>query len=190
MTEERMTKAEREELTQVVRLRAKVARANVDARKSELMADFEEQIATLYQADDQRWAQATATAEQAVAEANTRITAVFAECGIPERYRPTLRLVWWNRGENQTSERRTELRQVAASRLEAQARAAKVEIDRVEASLRSDLAARGLNTTEARTWLERIPTPEQLLPRLNVEDEVQRLLTDGREGRPGPLAFN
>jgi hypothetical protein len=178
---QRMTKAEREELAGIVRLRTKVARANVEARKGELIADFEEQLAALYKADDERWAAATAAAERAVNEANARITTMFAENGIPEQYRPYLRLGWANRGENQTTARRGELRRVAASRLEAQARAAKVEIDRVEANLRSDLASCALETSEARAWLDRIPAPEQLLPRLDVEQEVQQLLGGGRE---------
>jgi hypothetical protein len=185
MTDERMTKAERDELAGIVRLRAKVARANVEARKAELLADFEDQIATKYRADDERWTDATAVAARAVEEANARIAAVFAEHGIPEHYRPAVRLSWYTRGENETTARRTELRRVASTRLEAQARAAKVEIDRVEASLRADLAARALSTPEATTWLERIPAPEQLLPRLDVEDEVQRLLQAGHDPAPG-----
>jgi hypothetical protein len=180
---QRMTRAERDELTGIVKLRARVARANVETRKAELLADFEEQIATRYQADDARWAEATATAERAVAEANAQIAAVFAANGIPSHYQPHIELWWTSRGENHTAGRRTELRRVAVTRLEAQARAAKLEIDRAEATLRTELAASGLQSGEARAWLDRIPAPEQLLPRLDVEEEVRRLLQDGSDRR-------
>jgi hypothetical protein len=175
-----MTRGERDELATVVRMNAKVARNDVDARKTELLADFEEQIATLYKADDERWAAAKDVAVRATDEANARIEAVFEEAGIPADYRPRLNLYWSSRGANATTERRTELRRVAASRLDAQARTAKVEIDRVEARLRSDLAARSLVTGEAKDWLSQLPSAAQLMPRLSVEDEVRRLLNDGR----------
>lgn len=68
-----------------------------------------------------------------------------------------------------TASRRAELRKVATSRLDAQAAAAKAEIDRREANLRADLAARGLVTQEAQDWLAQLPNvAEQLLPRLDL----------------------
>ena len=64
--------------------------------------------------------------------------------------------------------RRNELRNVAAKRLDAQAKAAKVEIERAETALLGELAAAALTTDEAKAWLERLPSIAELMPRLRL----------------------
>jgi hypothetical protein len=182
--EKRMTRAERTELAGVVRLRAKVARADVDARKAELLADFEAQLAARYQVSDARWNEIANEAQRAVDAADAKIASVCTEFSVPPEFRPGLSLSWHGRGENAFAGRRAELRKVATSRLDAQAAAAKAEIDRREASLRADLAARGLVTLEAQEWLAQLPNvAEQLLPRLDLSQiEEARPIVEPRLG--------
>jgi predicted P-loop ATPase len=144
------------------------------------MADFEEQIANRFKDDDERWSAATDAARRATDEANARIAA-FAEAGIPAEYRPELHLINWSfRGGNASAGRRAELRRVAASPRDAQARTAKVEIDRVEAKLRADIASLSVVTSEAKDLLAQLPSAAQFMPRLSIEEEVRNLLKDGR----------
>jgi hypothetical protein len=144
------------------------------------MADFEEQIANRFKDDDERWSAATDAARRATDDANARIVAVFAEAGIPAEYRPELYLHWSFRGDNASAGRRAELRRVAASRRDARARTAKVEIDRVEAKPRADIASLSVVTSEAKDLLAQLPSAAQFMPRLSIEEEVRNLLKDGR----------
>jgi hypothetical protein len=171
-----MTKGERDELAKVVRLRARVAKADVDASKARLLADFEEQVATEYDMHDERWAKYVREGQAAVAVANEQIKRAFEESGIPESFAPTAHVVWQPRGDDWIGKRRRdELRNVAAKRLDAQAKTAKVEVDRAAAHLLGELAAAALTSEEARAWLERLPSIAELMPGLRlveVEDEI------------------
>ena len=164
-----MTRAEREELAKVVRMRARVAKADVDAHKAKLLADFEEQVATEYDMHDERWAKYVREGEAAVAVANEAIRRAFDESGIPDSFAPSASVGWSPRGgEWIRRDRRNELRNVAAKRLDAQAKAARVEVDRAAVGLLSELAAAALTTEQARAWLERLPSTERLMPRLRL----------------------
>jgi hypothetical protein len=175
-----MTKADRDELRRVVRMRAKVAHNGIEARRAELLADFEAQMAAKYDFDDARWSEITATAATAIREGDRQIADICGEVGIPEEFRPRLALSWRDRGENAVAGRRAELRKVAATRLDALAKAAKVSIDRAELDACTDLAAGALQTDEARAWLERQPTIDQLMPPLDLaEMEARRRAGEG-----------
>ena len=67
-----MTRAERKELGRVARVRAKVAKSDVEAERSRLLADFEAQLAARYAVDDARWREVTEDATRAAAEADER----------------------------------------------------------------------------------------------------------------------
>jgi hypothetical protein len=114
-----ITKQDRNELAQVVRLRCKVARNGIEARKAELLADFDQQLATIYEFDDERWARITRAAREGVDAADEKLRAVCDEVGIPTEFRPRLQAAWYGRGENALAQRRVELRRAAVSRLDA-----------------------------------------------------------------------
>ena len=100
---------------------------------------------------------------------------------MPESFRPELRVSWYSRGENADKERRTELRNVAESELEARAQRAKCAIERAEAELLIQITADGLTTKAARAFLEALPTVDQLMPNLQLSDlEKRRPLLDVR----------
>ncbi len=165
-----MTRADRTELRSVVRLRCKVARNGIKARTAELLAEFESQVAAQYRIDDARWKDVTTAAAQAVAEADALVAAACEEAGIPADFRPQLNLSWYDRGKSAGAQRREELRKVAHAQLDAVGKAASAAIDRAELDAYTDLAAGALQSDEARAWLEKLPTLEQLMPPLQIAD--------------------
>jgi hypothetical protein len=169
MTERTMTKGERDELAVVVRMRAKVARAEVDTRRATVVAEAEARLATIFKAQDARWAVALADARRKVDDANARIKAELTEAGVPDELHPGVGMYFYGRGENDTAARRAELRRVVATRADANARVAKDAVNRWEMEARTDLASRALESGEARAWLEQLPSVAQLMPPLDVE---------------------
>lgn len=163
-----ITKAERTELAKVVRMQAKVARTDVEHRKAERLAQFEEDLATEYKWDDERWRTITAEAEQLVKALDAEIASICEANGVRPEFRPGLSLGFYGRGENDCQRRRAELRKVAQTRSEADAQRAKSEIERWAASACTDLIARGLTSSEARLFLDAVPTAEVLLPALEL----------------------
>ncbi len=167
-----MTKGERDDLQRLVRQREKVLKSNAKLRSKELLADFENEMAAEYAFDDDTvWAQAAKAAEVEVAKAQKRVAARCLELGIPERFAPSLRLSWCNRGyDNLIEKRRNELRRVAESRVEALEQRAKVDIESASCSLQTDIAIAGLTSEIARTFVESLPTVESLMPALSYEE--------------------
>lgn len=164
-----MTKAERDDLAKLVRRREKIAKADADRLAAEMLAEFELQVATDYRInDDDVWAQAHAAAEEAIAAADAAVAARCQELGIPQRFRPSIDVYWYSRGEHAAKDRVAELRRVAKSRLDANAKAAKVEIERHSVDIQTQLVARGLESAEAREFLASMPSAEQLMPALTV----------------------
>lgn len=182
MTGPKLTRAERDDLVRVARLRAKVARSSIAAREAELLAEVEEQLSEAYRFDDDAWQDLTATAEDAVRRADAEVAARCAELGIPERFRPSLRVLWFGRGENASAERRTELRRRAQARIAANGKAAKLAIERREAEVLVELYADGLTSDAAAQWLQTIPTPVQLMPSVALA-ELENAPAAARTGR-------
>lgn len=178
----RLTRAERDDLVRVARLRAKVARSSIAVREAELLAEVEEQLSEVYRVDDDAWADLTTTAEDAVRRADAEVAVRCAELGIPERFRPYLRLSWYGRGESASAERRTELRRRAQARIAADGKAAKLAIERREAEVLVELYADGLTSDAAAQWLQSIPSPAELMPSVALA-ELENAPAAARTGR-------
>src|SRR5262249_44599843 len=125
LTASRMTSGERQELCKLVRLRAKLAEEDAESRGAWLLADAEAKLAARYKQEDEAWAEITAAAEKAVAEADAVIAARCRERGVPEDFRPSISVGWWSRGENASKDRRAELRKVAETQIAARVKEAK-----------------------------------------------------------------
>src|SRR5512133_2785693 len=95
-----MTRRDRNDLLDVAKMRARVAKQAVAGREAELLAIAEEELSAIYKADDEAWKGMTATADQKINEANEAIAAMCRERGIPEEFRPGLYLNWYGRGMN------------------------------------------------------------------------------------------
>ena len=176
-----MTNRERGELISLCKQRAKLAKQMASYRAADLFADFEAQLATEYAWDDDEvWAEAHRIAAEALADANTRIAERCRELGIPKRFAPGLEQGWRSRGENESKQRREELRRVARTRLDAMTKGAQVQIDRAALEVQTYLVREGLESDAARQFLESgLPTVETLMPSLAVP-EIEKLLGPGK----------
>jgi hypothetical protein len=106
---------------------------------------------------------------------NAYIKERVRERGLPDSFAPSFGTYWMNRGENMFKERRAELRRVAKAKLEANAEAAKAEIDRKEAALLVELLTHGIYSNAAKDFLSQLPTAEQLMPQLQISDVENRV---------------
>jgi len=175
MSAEVMTSKDRDLLAKVARQRARVAKSTVALRQAQLLADFEEQSSAIYSAQDEAWAEVTAQAQEMVRQADEQVAAACRERNIPEEFRPSLNLSWYGRGGNSKAARRAELRKLAERQIEAAAKAAKLEIDRADAEVQVELLTGALTTEAARRFLERIPSPEELMPAVRLEQLEQQV---------------
>jgi hypothetical protein len=164
-----MTRAERAELAKLVRMRAKVARSQVDQRADELRANVEAQLSVEFGVADEAWAGVTAAAKQAVEDANRVVTARCRELGVPDEFAPGLNIAWYRRGQNAMADRRAELRKTAEARIGAQTKGAKATIEARSLDVQTELLAGGLSTSAAHAFLAAMPTPAQLMPTISVK---------------------
>jgi hypothetical protein len=179
---EPMTSRERSDLMTLVRKRERVALKEVDVRAAELMAEFEHQMASIYDWNDQEvWAEAMAAAKEAAAEADAKVAERCRELGIPDEFRGGVTAHWSCRGQNALSFRQTELRRVARTKIDALSKTAKHEVQKRAVDAQEALTASGLKSGQAQAFLASMPTPEELMPTLNV-GEVERALTEPKMG--------
>jgi hypothetical protein len=166
-----MTKADRDQLIRLVKARARQAKAEAETREKVLLAELEDQITAEYSRRDELWAEAEAIAEEAAAKANDLIVAACADLGIPASQAPRLELGWRRRSSSLSDpSRRAELRKLAQTRLAALTRTAKTMIDGKALEAETALLVGGLETDEARELAAAMPTAEQLMPALGLDD--------------------
>jgi hypothetical protein len=181
-----MTKAERDELAKLVRRREKLAKSDVDGRAAKLEADFEEQLAKRYDPLDARWRGLYEDAERAVQDLNERIAEQCEQAGIPAQLAPSAGMGWSSRGENYSAERRAELRKVAKARIVAEVKDAKTKIERSSVEVQTQLVAGGLESDEAKAFLDSMPTAEALMPPVSVAElEAVTKIDEHRRSRYG-----
>ena len=170
--EKAMTKGERDDLQRLIRRREKAQKSAAKSRSRNLLADFENQIASEYSFDDDAvWGAAAKAAEVEVAKAQKRVAAQCQELGIPPRFAPRLELLWANRGyDNLVEGRRKELRRVAESRVAALEQEAIVQIELASVEAETEITIAGLTSETARGFVERLPTVESLMPALSYEE--------------------
>jgi hypothetical protein len=185
MTETRkLSRHETHDLGMIIKDRAKVLKAHIDAEKATVLADFEKQIAAVYTFDqDDTWKAATEKALEVVREAQEIIAKRCEEIGIPKTFAPTLTASWQGRGENAIKERRNELRRVAKAEVEAMAARAVVKVERDSLDLRTQVVAMGLLSPEATTFLNTLKPVEEVMHRLDFANVEQKLQIEKTESR-------
>ena len=177
VTAKPMTKSEREDLAKLIRNREKVMKSAARERSAELLAEFEQQMASVYSYDqDEVWKSATEAAAAAVADAQQAITERCSELGIPARFAPNVEFSWRGRGENAIKDRRTELRAVAKSRIEAIEKSACTKIEMLCLDAQSQILAHGLTSAAAIAFFDALPKVEVLMPPLEMASVEQMLL--------------
>jgi hypothetical protein len=165
-----LTRREQEDLLKLVRQRERVAKSAAAARSAELIADFEAQLDRRYAFDeDQTWHAATAAAQTVVAEAQQRIASRCRELGIPADFAPRLSIGWSGQGRNSVRAERTDMRRLAARRVEQIEASAKLAIEQASVAAQERLWVDGLTSDAAREFLTCLPTAETLMPLLEME---------------------
>jgi len=171
-----MTKSEREALLKLCRQREKLAKADASVVASKRKADFEKQLAATYSFDDDvMWRKARAVAAEAVQEARRIVADRVQELGIPRQFAPDLDLHWFSRGENASRARRAELIRVAHAEIDHLEKEAKLQIEKVSVAIQTQLLAGSLESAAAKLFLEQMPTPEDLMPEIQVSDVETKL---------------
>jgi hypothetical protein len=173
-----MSRSDRADLGRLLKETVKLAKDDVEQVAIERLADFEHQAASFYHAEDNTvWAQQKKMAKQVEAEANNLIAEQCRELGIPDWAAPSLGIHWYSRGQNACKERVTELRRVAKTRFDTDAKRVKVEIDRAALEISKALIVDGLETDTARLFLAAMPTAEKLMPTHTVA-EIEAVTAD------------
>jgi hypothetical protein len=166
-----MTKTEREQLIRLARLRARQAKQEAVQREKVLLAEVEDLMTVEFQARDELWAEATAIAEEAASKANELIVARCVDLGIHAKHAPRVELGWSRRSSSFSDpHRRGELRKLAQTKLAALTSTAKTMIDGRLLDTETALITGGLESDEAREFLSAMPTAEQLMPPLGLDD--------------------
>lgn len=164
-----MTRTERMELSKLARMRARVAIAKVAQRASELRSDVETQLSATYDFGDAAWAEITEAADLYVKDAARQVAAKCDALGIPRDLAPNLSLGWYDRGQSAIPKRRAELRKTAQTKIDAIAKQAKFTIEANALDVQTELLAGGLTTSAAHAFLAAMPTPEALMPAIDVK---------------------
>ena len=166
-----MSKDDRNALIRIVKARAKQSEREADSRAKILLSEIEDLMAAEYEARDALWDDSVAIAEEAKIKANEQIRARCAEFGVPARHAPQLNLSFQSRSLSFADRgRRAELKNPAEARLDALTTTAKAEIQRRALDVEEQLLVSGLETSEARMVIQAMPTVEQLMPSLSLDD--------------------
>lgn len=174
----KLSRHETHDLGMIIKERAKVLKAHVTHQSAACLADFEQQIAAEYAFDDDEvWKAATEEAMKVVKEAQKKIDERCTQMGIPKTFAPGLGISWHSRGENAAKDRRTELRRVAKTRIDAMAREAEMRVEREALDLRTQVVAMGLLSPAASEFLTTMKTVEQAMPSLDFK-AVDKQLAD------------
>jgi hypothetical protein len=174
--EKPMTRTERQDLLQICRQRERAAKSDAVAVAAKRKADFAAQLSADYSFDqDEVWNQAHAAAEEATQKAQEEVVKRCCELGIPRSFAPTLSLSWYGRGENASALRRAELIRVAHTKIDQLEKEARHEIARASVDIQTQLMAAGLESPEAKVFLDAMPTADQLMPAFTVEQAKKQL---------------
>lgn len=164
-----MTKAERADLCTLIRRREKIEKTATAQRAAELRSDFEAQLAAIYSFDqEENWKAAHAAAEAAEKAGNQAILKRCKELGIPKEFAPSISCAWYGRGENSTSKRRAELRQVAVTRIAALEKQARTAIEKRSVELQEEVIVNGITSDAALSFLAKLPKVQDLMPVIEV----------------------
>ena len=160
----KLSAKEAHDLGQIIKDRAKVLRAHADEQAAACLADFEKKISATFAFDsDDVWKKAAEEAAKVIAEGNAKIAERCKNLGIPKEFAPGLHLSWSERGQNRTESRRTELRKLAISEIEAMKRAAITRIERQSLDLRTQVISMGVLSGEGRLFLESLAPVEEAM---------------------------
>lgn len=187
-----MTRRDRDQLAQVAKMRARVAKSSIEQRELVLRSQVEDELKGLFDAEEEMAIKAAGVAVAEAQRADKDLQERLAEYEIPEHLRPHLVAEMIENqmmGKRRTiAQRRMELSGIATSRIKALGAQAKVEIDSQCADTVSALITGGFDGEEAQRYLDSMPTIDQLMlaPSIAeleaVHDEQRRKTLELRRG--------
>lgn len=179
-----MTRKARDQLVQVAKMRARVAKASIDQRELALKGQIEDELQALFETESEMAARAMQRAHAAVRTAQADLDKWLDEHDVPSRMRPRVGVADPSRGygDETISSRRVALRSLATARVRALGAQAKVELDRSCADTVTALIAGGLDSDEARQMLDQLPTIDQLMVAPSVA-ELEAVHDEQRQQR-------
>ena len=146
---------------------------------------MQNQLTTEFDAHDALWAEAVTIAEEYVGKANAQIALQCMDLVIPAAEAPRILTSWLSRGPSYADRtRRAELRKLAETRLTALTKTAKAAIGDRLLDVETELIAGGLQSDQAKAFLDLMPTAEELMPALQVEIWGGTLAAARRCGHP------
>lgn len=160
---ETLTRKDRDELVKVIRMRVKLAHADVAERQARLSAQIEQELSAKFESEDERWRDLTTEAQDHLRRIDGELANRCDELGLRPEFRPRYQLAWRSRGENSDPLRRSELRRLAKTRIESLGKSANLDIDRQAADSITSLIAGGLSSDDARAELDALPTADSLM---------------------------
>jgi hypothetical protein len=169
----KMAKGEREELRSLMRKSVAAAKSRVEDVVANRTAEFERQLATVFEAEHAAFRDLSTTAESGIAKLDSVLAQRCDALGIPRAFRPRLEVGWSGRGVNASKEKRAELRRVHQTQMEAQKRRAFAAFERWELAGRIELTRDALATEAGHAFLATIPTPEALVPPMPEVDVLK-----------------
>jgi hypothetical protein len=173
---EKLTKYDLDKLLQLDRNEAKALKNATDARRVQVIAKGEADLARRYRFDHSpEWAEAYAEAQEIISKLNEKVREDLKAAGIPVEFAPGAGVFWSDRGENAVAQRRAELRRVLVTEALAQQKAACVAIDLYSVKCQRELLACGLESQTAKEILASRPTLEALMPALKLEDLEKKI---------------
>ena len=185
MTQNQMTKGERDDLIRLIKQRERVCKTAADQRSTAMLAEFEQKISAVHDfATNEVWKAASDAAIAAAKKANEEVEAEADKLGIPKEFQPKINFSWARRGENEYRQRREELRRVAKAEIDTLEKVARVQIETESVRAQTEVIAHGLNSAAAIEFLNSLPAIESMMPMLDVT-EIQLKLAERARTRGG-----
>src|ERR1700727_1174355 len=158
-----MTKGERAELRAAVRLQFKVLRSEVIQRQAEVHADLESEIDAEYEKHKEIEERITFLVNEVILEANRKVNDILYENDLQVKSSTEADFVGLKQSIKFAGPDRQRKRISAGAKLQVQVREAQAMLDRQEADMLRRLTLDALESDEARSFFDSIPTVSALV---------------------------
>jgi hypothetical protein len=170
-----LTPREQSQLLAIAKKQESVTKSQLVAYGAKLLTDLDKQLDTVYNFDqDEIWTKAEEMAREALEEAQAVVEGRSRELGIPAKFAPRISGGWIRGGEQLFKERRADLRNMAKRSVEAMIKESKAQIEAASLEVQKQILQVNFSQ-EAKAILDAMPTPEQLMPPLQLA-EVEKML--------------
>jgi hypothetical protein len=174
-----LTRRDVDALIKVVNQRARLAGQQIDAAKAARIAQFEADALQVWDTRMLGISEAVAAANAEVEKIRQQMNARLDELDLPEHSRPRLASVGIYAQQSADRYFRSDLRRQITTEVDAAAKAAKIQIETEKLRVTEQLLVNALDSAEARSLIESLPTAEALMPSLEVTVLVDRALKAG-----------